>query len=170
MSANLYFLFSGKVGIINFFFSRILLHPFLGKICQYNGKALCCQIRQMKNIFRSRHCVLSIATINSFCLLNWVQKKYLIRGNHSFSIVRSGNFKNLCRARLLLSNAIAHRAWLLLAIQCLLVDVLVAEKQKFAELSIPLFLVVFKNNFSKIEVTFYIDGVAYENWPHLFLP
>ncbi|MEG4524307.1 hypothetical protein QUB61_15980 [Microcoleus sp. C2D2] len=50
----------------------------------------------------------------------------------------------------------------MLAIQCLLVDVLVAEKLKFAELSIPLFLVVLKNNFSKIEVTFYIDGVAYE--------
>ncbi len=158
------------MALINFFCSRILLHPFLGKICQYNGKALCCQIRQMKNIFRSRHCVLSIATIKSFCLLNWVLKMYLIRENHNFLILRAGNFKNLWMARLLLSNVIAHRAWLLPAIQCLLVYVLAAEKLKFAELSIPLFLVVFGNNFGKMEVTFYIDGVDYKNWPHLFLP
>jgi hypothetical protein len=44
------------------------------------------------------------------------------------------------------------------AIQCLLVDVLAAEKLKFAELSIPLFLVIFGNNFGKIEVTFYRWG------------
>jgi hypothetical protein len=45
------------------------------------------------------------------------------------------------------------------AIQCLLVDVLVAaEKLKFAELSIPLFLVIFGNNFGKIEVTLYRWG------------
>jgi hypothetical protein len=35
-----------------------------------------------------------------------------------------------------------------------LFDVLAAEKLKFAELSIPLFLVVFGNNFGKMEVTF----------------
>jgi hypothetical protein len=36
-----------------------------------------------------------------------------------------------------------------------------AEKLKFVELSIPLFLVVFGNNFGKMEVTLYIYGVAY---------
>jgi hypothetical protein len=41
--------------------------------------------------------------------------------------------------------------------------VLAAEKLKFAELSIPLFLVVFGNNFGRREVTLYIDGVAYKN-------
>jgi hypothetical protein len=40
---------------------------------------------------------------------------------------------------------------------------LAAEKLKFAELSIPLFLVVFGNNFGKMEVTLYIDGFAYKN-------
>jgi len=169
MSTSLYLFSSGKIALINFFCSRILLHPFLGKICQYNGKALCCQLRQMKNIFQSRHCVLSIATIKSFCLLNWVLEMYLIRGNHNFLILRACNFKNLWMARLLLSNVMGM-AWLLPAIQCLLVYVLAAEKLKFAELSIPLFLVVFGNNFGKMEVTFYIDGVAYKNWPHLFLP
>jgi hypothetical protein len=49
------------------------------------------------------------------------------------------------------------------AIQYLLVYVLAVEKLKFAELSIPLFLVVFGNNFGKMEVTLYIDGVAYKN-------
>jgi hypothetical protein len=48
-------------------------------------------------------------------------------------------------------------------IQCLLVYVIAAEKIKFIELSIPLFLVVFGNNFGKMEVTLYIDGVAYKN-------
>jgi hypothetical protein len=55
-------------------------------------------------------------------------------------------------------------------IQCLLVYGLAAEKLKFAELSIPLFLVVFGNNFGTMEVALYIDGLAYKNSPHLFLP
>jgi hypothetical protein len=44
-----------------------------------------------------------------------------------------------------------------------LVYVLAAEKIKFSELIIPLFLVVFGNNLGKMEVTMYIDGVAYKN-------
>jgi hypothetical protein len=38
---------------------------------------------------------------------------------------------------------------------------LAAEKLKLAELSIPLFVVVFGNNFGKREVTLHIDGIAY---------
>jgi hypothetical protein len=38
-----------------------------------------------------------------------------------------------------------------------------SKKLKFAELSIQLFLVVLGNNFGKMEVTLYIDGVAYKN-------
>jgi hypothetical protein len=53
-------------------------------------------------------------------------------------------------------------ALLLPAIKCLVVYGLAAEKLKFAELTIPLFLVVFGNNFGKMEVTLYIYGVAYQ--------